>query len=88
MTCLDFQTGDTLWRDRKGPKGSLLLADGRLYLRGEEGEIFLLNHHEKSSLSVAVSSNPIAAVPKRGPIQSLPTESSTYAIRDCCSATT
>ncbi len=42
MTCLDFQTGDTLWRDRKGPKGSLLLADGRLYLRGEEGEILLI----------------------------------------------
>ena len=42
MTCLDFQTGDALWRDRKGPKGSLLLADGRLYLRGEEGEILLI----------------------------------------------
>ncbi|WP_372895389.1 PQQ-binding-like beta-propeller repeat protein [Stieleria sp.] len=42
MTCLDFQTGDTLWRDREGPKGSLLLADGRLYLRGEEGEILLI----------------------------------------------
>lgn len=42
MTCMDFQTGETLWRDREGPKGSLLLADGRLYLRGEEGEILLL----------------------------------------------
>lgn len=42
MTCLDFRTGDTLWRDRKGPKGSLLLADGRIYLRGEEGEILLV----------------------------------------------
>ncbi|TWT80381.1 Outer membrane protein assembly factor BamB [Planctomycetes bacterium CA13] len=42
LTCLDFQTGDLLWRDREGPKGSLLLADGRLYLRGEEGEILLI----------------------------------------------
>jgi outer membrane protein assembly factor BamB len=42
MSCLDFQTGDTLWRDRKGPKGSLTFADGRLYLRGEEGEILLI----------------------------------------------
>ncbi|MDB4664403.1 PQQ-binding-like beta-propeller repeat protein [bacterium] len=42
MTCLDFQTGDVLWRDRKGPKGALLLADSRLYLRGEEGEILLI----------------------------------------------
>ncbi|QEG38140.1 outer membrane protein assembly factor BamB family protein [Roseimaritima ulvae] len=43
MTCLDFQTGDTLWRERSGPKGSLLLADGRLYLRGEDdGEMLLI----------------------------------------------
>ena len=42
MTCLDFQTGDILWQDRKGPKGALLLADGRLYLRGEKGEILLI----------------------------------------------
>lgn len=42
MTCLDFQTGDILWRDREGPKGSLLFADNRLYLRGEEGELVLI----------------------------------------------
>jgi alcohol dehydrogenase (cytochrome c) len=42
LTCLDFQTGEILWRDRKAPKGSLLLADGRLYLRAEEGEMVLI----------------------------------------------
>ena len=42
MTCIDFQTGEILWRDRKGPKGSLLYADGRLYLRSEEGPIVLI----------------------------------------------
>lgn len=42
LSCLDFQTGDTLWRDRDAPKGSLLFADGRLYLRGEEGELLLI----------------------------------------------
>ena len=42
LACLDFKTGDTLWRSRKGPKGALLLADRRLYLRGEEGEIVLI----------------------------------------------
>lgn len=42
LTCLDFETGEVLWRDRAGPKGSLLLADGRLYLRGEEGEVVLI----------------------------------------------
>ncbi len=42
MACIDFQTGETLWRDRKGPKGSLLFADGRLYLRSEDGPIILI----------------------------------------------
>jgi outer membrane protein assembly factor BamB len=42
LTCLDFQTGEILWRDRKAPKGSLLLADGRFYLRSEEGEMVLI----------------------------------------------
>ena len=42
LACLDFQTGKILWRDRNAPKGSLLLADGRLYLRSEQGEMFLI----------------------------------------------
>ncbi len=42
MACIDFQTGEVLWRDRKGPKGSLLFADGRLYLRSEDGPIVLV----------------------------------------------
>ena len=42
LACLDFQEGDVLWRDRKGPKGSLALADGRLYLRSEDGEMLLI----------------------------------------------
>jgi alcohol dehydrogenase (cytochrome c) len=47
MACIDFQTGETLWRDRKGPKGSLLYADGRLYLRSEEGPIVLVEPSKK-----------------------------------------
>ena len=42
LTALDFQTGDVLWRDRDAPKGALLLADGRLYLRGEDGDMVLV----------------------------------------------
>jgi hypothetical protein len=42
LACLDFQSGDVLWRDRQAPKGSLALADGRLYLRTEEGSILLI----------------------------------------------
>jgi len=42
LVCLDFQTGEVLWRDREAPKGSLALADGRLYLRAEDGAMLLI----------------------------------------------
>lgn len=42
LTCLDFRSGETLWRDRDGPKGALAFADGRLYLRDEEGPVVLI----------------------------------------------
>ncbi len=37
LTALDFATGKVLWRDRSVGKGSLVAADGRLYLFGENG---------------------------------------------------
>ena len=42
LTCIDFQTGEILWRDRDAPKGALLMADRRLYLRAESGEMLLI----------------------------------------------
>ena len=42
MACLDFQTGDVHWRERGAPKGSLAMADGRLYLRTEDGTVMLI----------------------------------------------
>ncbi len=42
LGCLDFQTGETLWRDRNAPKGSLAFAGGRLYLRDENGALLLI----------------------------------------------
>lgn len=42
LTCLDFKTGKLLWRDRQAPKGSLAMADGRLYLRSEQGTLVLI----------------------------------------------
>jgi outer membrane protein assembly factor BamB len=35
LTCMDFETGKRLWRDRSVGKGSLTYADGHLYLVGE-----------------------------------------------------
>lgn len=50
MTCLDFQTGEVLWRDREGPKGALAMADGMLYLRAEDGGLFLIEPSKEKLL--------------------------------------
>jgi outer membrane protein assembly factor BamB len=46
LTCLDFKTGKVLWdtreNDPKVRKGSLAMADGRLYYRTEEGPVLLI----------------------------------------------
>jgi outer membrane protein assembly factor BamB len=46
LTCLDFQTGKVLWdtheNDPKVKKGSLAMADSRLYYRTEDGPILLV----------------------------------------------
>jgi outer membrane protein assembly factor BamB len=47
LVCLDFRTGEVLWdegesRPPRVPKGSILLADGRLYYRTEQGTMLLI----------------------------------------------
>jgi outer membrane protein assembly factor BamB len=41
LTCLDFETGKMMWRDRSVGKGSLTYADGRLYLLSEDNVVGL-----------------------------------------------
>ncbi len=41
LTCLDFNTGKVMWRDRSVGKGSLTYADGMLYLLGENQTVGL-----------------------------------------------
>lgn len=52
LLCLDFQTGKVLWDERDGekrvPKGSVALADGRLYYRTEDnGTVLLIEPNPK-----------------------------------------
>ncbi len=51
LVCLDFQTGKVLWDGRdaepRAPKGSLALADGRLYYRSEDGPMLLIEPNPK-----------------------------------------
>jgi outer membrane protein assembly factor BamB len=35
LTCLDFATGKMMWRDRSVGKGSVIFADGNLYIQSE-----------------------------------------------------
>ncbi len=41
LTCLDFATGNLMWRDRSVGKGSVTYADGRLYLQAESNVVGL-----------------------------------------------
>lgn len=52
LVCLDFKTGNVLWderddAERRAPKGSVALADGRLYYRTEKGTMLLIEPSSK-----------------------------------------
>jgi hypothetical protein len=53
--CLDFKTGEVLWNERDGDKrrlrkGSVAVADGRIYYRTEEGAVVLIEPSRKEYL--------------------------------------
>jgi outer membrane protein assembly factor BamB len=55
LICLDFQSGNVLWDERddpehRAPKGSVALADGRLYYRTEKGTMLLIEPNAKQYL--------------------------------------
>jgi len=41
LTCLEFATGNVMWRDRSVGKGSVTYADGHLYIQGEDNMVGL-----------------------------------------------
>lgn len=50
LECMDFMTGKVLWDQReeqRAPKGSIALADGRLYYRTEKGTLLLIEPSPK-----------------------------------------
>jgi len=50
LICLDFATGDVLWDERgkgRAAKGSIALADGRIYYRVEDGAMLLIEPNKK-----------------------------------------
>jgi outer membrane protein assembly factor BamB len=41
LTCIEFATGNVMWRDRSVGKGSVTFADGRLYIQSENNVVGL-----------------------------------------------
>ncbi|MBP7951452.1 MAG: PQQ-binding-like beta-propeller repeat protein [Verrucomicrobiales bacterium] len=55
LVCLDFKTGDVIWNERDSGKrrvrkGSVAMADGRIYYRTEEGDVILMEPSPKDYL--------------------------------------
>ncbi len=93
LVCLDFQTGKVLWDERdKGrsgaPKGSVALADGRLYYRTENGTMLLIEPSAKQYVERGRFQQPDRSEKPAWRIRSLPTANCTCATRMCCSAMT
>jgi hypothetical protein len=42
LVCMEFRTGVVRWKERSVGKGSLMAADGHLYVRGEQGTVALV----------------------------------------------
>jgi outer membrane protein assembly factor BamB len=58
LTCLEFATGKMMWRDRSVGKGSVMFADGHLYLQGENNIVGLAEaspagYKEKGRFTIA-----------------------------------
>jgi outer membrane protein assembly factor BamB len=47
LTCLDFATGEVVWRDRSVGKGTVSFADGHLYVQSERNLVALVEASPK-----------------------------------------
>jgi outer membrane protein assembly factor BamB len=68
LTAMKFLTGEVAWQSRSVGKGSVIYAEGHLYLVGEDGTIGLAEatpeaYKEKSRFTIAKSSRPMWAPP-------------------------
>jgi outer membrane protein assembly factor BamB len=68
LSCLSFDTGETMWRNRSVGKGSLTYAEGNLYLLGEDNVVGLAEaapagYKEKGRFKIADQGLPSWAHP-------------------------
>ena len=58
LMCIDWETGEVRWQDRCVGKGSVVFADGHLYVRGEGGEVALVQANPGSYVEKGRFSQP------------------------------
>ena len=68
LTCLEFATGKPMWRDRSVGKGTVVYADGKLYLQSENNVVGLAEaspagYNEKGRFRIADQGLPSWAHP-------------------------
>jgi outer membrane protein assembly factor BamB len=68
LTCIEFATGKQIWRDRSVGKGSLIYADGHLYVQSENNVVGLAEaspsgYREKGRFQIADKGYPSWAHP-------------------------
>ena len=68
LVCLEFATGKMMWRDRSVGKGSLMYADGNLYIQSEDNLVGLAqaspgSYKEKGRFKIADQGLPSWAHP-------------------------
>ena len=68
LTCLEFATGKQMWRDRSVGKGSVMFAEGNLYIQGEDNVVGLAGaspagYKEKGRFQIADKGLPSWAHP-------------------------
>ena len=56
-SCINFTTGKTAWKENEG-KGSLLYADGKLYLLNESGKVALIEASPKAYTEISTFNLP------------------------------
>ena len=63
LTCMEFKTGKVAWSDRSVGKGAIVIADGRIYLRGEQspGRVALVEATPEAYKEVSTFTPPDAS---------------------------
>ena len=68
LTCVDFLSGKMMWKDSSVGIGSLVCADGHIYMRGDKGAVALIEatpegYRERGRFELERSGRPVRAYP-------------------------